>query len=233
MLSCRVPDSREIEQDGPHATVDIFTLGQPELLEHRCDALLHGAGRQAASLPPMPALLYPSAISRSTSSSPSDRSSSGEPGFSRTSASSRCTIAGSSTEPPLATSWIGADQLLGVADAELVQVGVARDTVGEQRPDVLLVVVLGEDHDATARQHVAHLVREVDALGGVGRRHADVGDQHVRVGRWASCMASAGLAGAAHDDVLSCSSSSRRRPSRVTKWSSATSTFTRPSTERA
>ena len=60
-----------------------------------------------------------------------------------------------------------------------MQVGVAGDTVGEQGPDVLLVVVLGQDHDAAPGQHRPDGVGEVDALGRVGRGHPDVGDQHV------------------------------------------------------
>jgi hypothetical protein len=60
-----------------------------------------------------------------------------------------------------------------------VQVGVAGDTVGEQRPDVLLVVMLGEHHDPTARQHGSDRVSQVDALSRMGRRHPDVGEQHV------------------------------------------------------
>jgi hypothetical protein len=42
--------------------------------------------------------------------------------------------------------------------------------------------VLGEDHDAAARQHLPHRVREVDALRRVRRRHPDVGDEDVWAG---------------------------------------------------
>ena len=73
----------------------------------------------------------------------------------------------------------GGHQLGAVVDAFLEQVGAAVGAVVEQRERVAGVGELAEDHDADLRMGPAQFGGEADALIGVGRRHADVGQHDV------------------------------------------------------
>ena len=73
----------------------------------------------------------------------------------------------------------GLHEPFGVAEPLLEQVGHALRAVLEQLQRVLRIGVLRQDHDARPRIAGADLPRELDALGGVGRRHADVEQGHV------------------------------------------------------
>lgn len=68
----------------------------------------------------------------------------------------------------------GLHQPLGVPEPLLEQVGHALRAVLEQLERVLRVGVLREDHDPRPGVAGADLAGELDALGGEGRRHADV-----------------------------------------------------------
>ena len=73
----------------------------------------------------------------------------------------------------------GADELVDVRDPLLEQVAEPRDAVGEQLEGVVLLDVLREHHHADRRVVGPDLLGRIDALGGVGRRHPDVGEHGV------------------------------------------------------
>ena len=77
----------------------------------------------------------------------------------------------------------GVDELVALGNVVLQEVAVAGRPLGQQRHRVLGVVVLRQDHDPGARVALAHLLGRVDAFAVERRRHADVGHEHVGLGR--------------------------------------------------
>ena len=77
----------------------------------------------------------------------------------------------------------GPGELVALGDPVLQQVGVPGRALGQERDGVVGVVVLREDDDAGAGVALADLLAAVDALVLEVRRHADVGDDHLRGGR--------------------------------------------------
>jgi hypothetical protein len=90
-------------------------------------------------------------------------------------------------------------ELVALGDAVLEQVRVAGGAVGEQRDRVLGIVVLREHDHAGAGMALAELLRGVDALPLEGRRHPDVGHEHLRRGRFGARDQLVVVAGRADD----------------------------------
>ena len=93
----------------------------------------------------------------------------------------------------------GVDQLVALGDAILEQVAVAGRPFGQQRDRVLGVVELAEDHDAGARVQLADHLGRLDPLALEARRHADVGDDHLRCRRIRAGHEAVVVGGLAHD----------------------------------
>ena len=94
--------------------------------------------------------------------------------------SSPSTIRGSTTEPAARDFADGAAELRLVPHALLQQVRAALRSPVEEGECVQRALVLAQDDDADLRPGRPQLVREPNALVGVVRRHADVGDDDVR-----------------------------------------------------
>lgn len=97
----------------------------------------------------------------------------------------------------------GVDQLVGVAQALLEQVGHALRPLAQQLQGVLGVMVLGEDHDAQVGAVLAQRLGQHDPLCGVGRGHAHVEHDHVDVVAYQQVEHLCGLGrGAHHVDLV-------------------------------
>jgi len=70
-------------------------------------------------------------------------------------------------------------QAVRVPEPFLEQVGDTGRALLEQLQRVLGIGVLRQHHDADVGMPVAHVMGELDPLGGVGRRHPDVEQHHV------------------------------------------------------
>ena len=74
----------------------------------------------------------------------------------------------------------GSKQLIAVRHPVLQQVGVAGRAFTQQGDGVIRLVVLGEHDDTGARVALSNLLRRFDPLPLEGRRHPDIGDDHLR-----------------------------------------------------
>ena len=123
-----------------------------------------------------------------------------------------------------------AGELVALADPVLEQVGVAGGAVTEQRDGVVGVVVLRQHDHAGAGVALAQRLGRVDALALEARRHADVGDQHLRAPaprpRRGGCRSRRRCPTTSRSGS---SASSARTPSRTITLSSARNTVIRPS----
>ena len=125
------------------------------------------------------------------------------------------------------------DQLVALGDVVLQQVAVAGRALGQQRDGVLGIVVLREDDDAGPGMALAHLLGGVDPLPVEGRRHPDVGHQHLRCQRLGALDDLVVVGRHAHDLGGPCGArSSARTPSRTIRLSSARSTEIVPDASR-
>ena len=97
-------------------------------------------------------------------------------------ATSVSTTLGSITDPPPATTRIAGQELVQVGQPFLQEIGATLGAVLEEGQRIGGVGVLAEQDHAGRRPDLAEAVGRPDALVGAGGRHADIGEEDLRLG---------------------------------------------------